>query len=586
MVSFKRLKQDIRAYFASRGLKADMNALKLVHLRSWSKRFAHRRAVVYAPEPSPLTVKGVDHACALVAAYCSFAASRGYAVRMVSRHAVGKDTEPLHNWSPIHLPIPSDKEQVPKSKKVLYLSFAHMRGVIGFDRGARKVTVLAGTPLGDLVRLLSQPSAPEVRSLWLCRRPAEMGRWTLPVIPAPGVIAIGGCLAVGAHGTGIQALDGGYTPGSMSATVAGARVLRWNAGEGRFDVHELAEGSEALAAVSANLGRIPVLAVTLDVVPDRPQRVRMERTKQAILRGVDGSAAGSFAALAERYPAGVEAILFRPSKRQRAAGEMYAYSLAWETGGAGVELPGYSAHMTAHHRFTHLANAGDGTKGIGRHALAKFAEERARKRWKNWSKPWLTSGRARNYVTSKTMRVEPFSYAVVAPAGDVQAAVRAFHDCVDALLSPKDRPFEKHCIATEIRCTAVDVPRGGRRAPLLACTSAPTSTLENAGRLRVVWVTVLSATNGQSRKRGKKFFADLEAKLERVAAANGWTLRPEWSKCWGFAAKGGAWGRDATALRRAIRRGYGGAIAEAKGLFDGLDPKRVFAVPLHRRIGI
>ncbi|MCB9706406.1 MAG: hypothetical protein H6711_31460 [Myxococcales bacterium] len=565
-------------------MRHDPNALRREDLQSWSGRFGHRGAVVFAPEPSALNVAGAEHACSLVAAFCSFAASRGDAVRMISRHARDGASDPLHNWSPIHLPMTAAQGSVPKGRRVLYLSFAHLQGVLSVDRAARKVTVLAGTPLGALVRLLSDPTAAQIRPLWLCPRPAELGRWTLPVIPAPGVISIGGCLAVGAHGTGTRGLDGGDAPGSVSATVAGARVLRWDRGARHFVIHEVREGDPELAAVSANLGRIPVLTVTLDIVPDRPQRVHLIRAARAELRGRDPAARGSFAALAERYPGGVEAILFRPTEQLPAAKQADGYALAWESGGAEVALPAFSTSPTAHERFTHLGDVEAGLTLAGsRHLIARQAEKRARKRHASWELPWLTSGRARNYVTSDTMRVEPFSYAIVAPAGEVQEVVWAFHRSVDEHLRPNDGAFERHCVATEIRFTPVDRPRGLRRAPLLACTTAPPG--GGDGERRVVWVTVLAATDQKSMRRGRTFFARLERTLEEVAQAHGWSLRPEWSKCWGFATDG-AWSRDAVTLRGALVRGYGGALAEAKAIFDELDPGRVFAAPLHKKIGL
>ncbi|MEM8594813.1 MAG: cholesterol oxidase substrate-binding domain-containing protein, partial [Pseudomonadota bacterium] len=89
--------------------------------------------------------------------------------------------------------------------------------------------------------------------------------------PAPGDITLGGMLAIGGHGTGVD-VPGSDEPkrlnGSVSNMVLSLTALVWNNESKAYELREFKRGDGIIDVLMVGLGRIIITEVTMQVVPN------------------------------------------------------------------------------------------------------------------------------------------------------------------------------------------------------------------------------------------------------------------------------------------------------------------------------
>lgn len=599
MNTLEDLRDALQAHVATLNATFDTTRVTRIQeaLKSWSGAHRHARPFIYVPQPasSPGGLDWRDE----IAAVATWAALNGWSVRPIGKHATGtrpniQREDPLHNWSPLHLATdgqattPGDAAPIPPDTPVLYISFGALSGVEALDETAHTVRVLPGTRMFELLHFLRVPS-PGHR-LWLPGADTTgigAKAWTLPTTTAPGVVSVGGVLAIGGHGTRLSPRDPAAIaahedphvwPGSLSGTLLQATTLAWVGG--RFLPRTFTRADPELAAIAVSLGRAVLLDATLAIAPDYPLRTIVRKVKVADLYGQDTSAPDALSSIVRRC-VGAETLSFRP-----AGGAVDTFVVTWE------RVPGGTAHPwpqgpTALGSLTEVSQFLEGFADISSWRLvANLAFQRAEAvaNAQSATPPAPTpAGHARTYVSSATYEVEPFSYALVLPEARLQEAVSAFYDMATSTI-PASVDAAKHHMALEVRVTDLDdVGCDGRGAtvPLLSVCAPPIPT--SPEKHVVLWMSVLSAQNPASQRARGPYFRGLEAWLVAWSEARGFTLRPEWSKGWAYT-RDGAW--TSPQIRDVPQRGWGPRVAQAAALFDGLDPVGTFKSPFHVRLGL
>ncbi len=183
-----------------------------------------------------------------VAAICNWAAANGYTVR-----AVGES----HNWSPLLLvnAQAAGKVMLVDTKNLNTTSFA----------------VVNDIPLATFGTGINLETATQYLQL-ISTGPGAANGYSLPHMPAPGNLSLGGMLAIGAHGTCVPSGTGEPDlMGSLSnLIVAFDAVVTDPAGPtpDTYTVRHFSRSETDAAAFLVHLGRAFLTAVTLRVVPN------------------------------------------------------------------------------------------------------------------------------------------------------------------------------------------------------------------------------------------------------------------------------------------------------------------------------
>jgi hypothetical protein len=149
----------------------------------------------------------------------------------------------------------------------------------------------------------------------------------------------------------------------------------------------------------------------------------------------------------------------------------------------------------------------------------------------------------RMYAHSEASPVSASGYALLVPRHQLQKAAKVMRDLAVDILAQTETSRTWNChrhLVFECRCADMDdlgLPAGAR-APILS-TGAP-HPATGSGEHIVVWCSVLSLQNRSTKKKRSPYFNTLEKAIFEAARNNGWKIRPEWAKGWGFD-DAGAW---------------------------------------------
>jgi Cholesterol oxidase, substrate-binding/FAD binding domain len=174
---------------------------------------------------------------------CNWAAKQGWAVRPVGNH---------HNWSP--LVLGGDTE----GANVVLVNTAGLSGTSFSPGSPPRVTLGAGVTIDEATAYLQQQDN---------RGSGAAPGYTFLNFTAPGVITIGGALAVGAHGTGVPLGSEPELDGTLSNLVTSfTAVVAQNPGQ--YGLQTFDRTGPDAAAFLVNLGRAFITSATMAVVPN------------------------------------------------------------------------------------------------------------------------------------------------------------------------------------------------------------------------------------------------------------------------------------------------------------------------------
>lgn len=433
--------------------------------------------------------------------------------------------------------------------------------------GADRVRVQAGARMDTLLNYLGRNGA------------------ALAGVPAPGDVTVGGVLAVNGHGTGIRAAGEkrvpGQSMGTLSNLVTSLTAVVWDRKAGRYVAQVFGREHPDAKAFLTGLGRVFLLEVTLQVMPDFTVRCRCS---------TDIPVTELFAPPARAGARSLTALL---DAHGRVGVIWYAFTKqAWvQTWTLAPSKPLLSRPTIGPYNFPFADNLPSSVSSLlhqvvsGQDALAPafgaavlsattlgLVATGATDMW----------GPARNFqhfVKPTTLTVSAGSHAVVVRRADVQRVVAEFAAWFSAALdryAAAGRYPVNSCV--EIRVTGVDDPAEvvvrGAEAPALSAAQ-PVD-----GRPELDTVVWLDALTLPGTPHEFEFFAEMEAFVRRNYAGYG-VARPEWAKRWATTAAG-PW-TDATVMTRDIPAAFPG-WEWVRATFDRYDPARLFSNPLLDRL--
>lgn len=477
----------------------------------------------------------------------------------------------MHNWSPLTLPAGATA----CDRTVLLDTTRHLTAVSIDKQGATpSVTAQTGVTMQVLLAHL------------------EEARLGLTATPAPGDLTLGGVLAIDGHGTAVPAVDEtrlpGHTYGSVSNLVLSLTAVVFDAAQQAYVLRTFSRNDPEIAPLLVHMGRAFIVEAKLQVGANQrlrcQSRVDIPYSELFAMQGTRGRTFASFLDSAGR----VEAIWFpftqhpwlkvwsrapvKPLLSRPVSGPFnYPFSdnvPAPLTDLIACIVKGETS-VTPLFGQTQLQLSTAGL--VGTLALDLWG----------WSADLLL------YVKPTTLRVTANGYAVLARRSDVQRVLYEFVTFYQSRLAAWQRngiyPMNG---PVEIRVTGLDQPGDvdmvGAVAPLLsALRPRPDHPEWNVA----VWFDILTLPGTP---QANAFYREIEQWMLSNYSGSYATVRPEWSKGWGYSAAA-AWD-DPTMLGYTVPQAFrdgqpaGTRWDDARNAFARHDPFRVFSSPLLDRL--
>ncbi|MFF0008652.1 cholesterol oxidase substrate-binding domain-containing protein [Streptomyces tibetensis] len=465
----------------------------------------------------------------------------------------------------------------------------------GASHGWSPLTVTEGTPSGAPVLLVD--TTPHLTGLAL-DSPTAVRAGTgvtmealltfleghglgVTAAPAPGVLTLGGALAVDAHGTAVPARGerrrSGHTYGSLSNLVLSLTAVVWDSGAGAYVLRTFHREEADCAALLTHLGRSLVTEVVLRVGANTDLRcVSRTDVPAGELFAAPGSGDGRTFASYLDEAGRVEAIWFaftehpwlkvwsvsptRPLTSRKVT-RPYNYPFSDNIPGPVAELVGRMTSDAAWYLAPVLGAAQYEAAALG--LVTTLSADL-----------WGPSKNTLLYLKPSTLRVHADGYAVLTSRDRVQEVVSEFaafyRERLTAYAARGSFPVNG---SVEIRVTGLDDPGdvevSGARPPLLSALRPPE---EHPEWDTAVWLDVLTLPGTPD---AEAFLREIERFLLRTFDGGSALTRVEWSKGWAYT-DDGVWS-DEEVLGGVVPAAVGTAAwAEADGVLDRLDPHRVY----------
>ncbi|MGC5040570.1 cholesterol oxidase substrate-binding domain-containing protein [Streptomyces sp. DT190] len=465
----------------------------------------------------------------------------------------------------------------------------------GAAHGWSPLTVTEGTRSGAPVLLVD--TAPHLTGLSL-RAPGEVRAGTgvtleallafleehglgVTAAPAPGVLTLGGALAVDAHGTAVPARGErrlpGHTYGSLSNLVLSLTAVVWDERSGSYALRTFHRDETDGAALLAHLGRSLVTEVVLRAGANTHLRcVSRTDIPAGELFAAPGSGAERTLARFLDEAGRVEAIWFAFTEHpwlkvwsvsptrpltSRAVTRPYNYPFSDNVPSPVAELVGRMTSEAAWYLAPVLGAAQYEAAALG--LVATLSADL-----------WGPSKNTLLYLKPTTLRVHANGYAVLTSRDRVQRVVAEFaafyRERLTAYAARGSFPVNG---SVEIRVTGLDDPGdvgvAGARAPLL---SALRPREDHPEWDTAVWLDVLTLPGTPD---AEAFLREIERFLLRTFDGGFALTRVEWSKGWAYTDEA-VWS-DAEVLGSVVPAAVGTAAwTEAGAVLDRLDPHRVY----------
>ncbi|MER7900509.1 cholesterol oxidase substrate-binding domain-containing protein [Streptomyces sp. NPDC096046] len=399
--------------------------------------------------------------------------------------------------------------------------------------------------------------------------------------PAPGVLTLGGALAVDAHGTAVPARGEqrrpGHTYGSLSNLVLSLTAVVWDPRAGAYVLRTFHRDEADCAALLTHLGRSLVTEVVLRVGANTHLRC-VSRTDIPAweLFAAPGSGDGrTFASFLDEAGR-VEAIWFaftehpwlkvwsvspvRPLTSRKVT-RPYNYPFSDNIPEPVAALVGRMTSEAAWYLAPVLGTAQYEAAALG--LVTTLSADL-----------WGPSKNTLLYLRPTTLRVHANGYAVLTSRGRVQRVVSEFaafyRERLTAYSARGSFPVNG---SVEIRVTGLDDPgdtgMAGARPPLLSALRPPEDHPEWD---TAVWLDVLTLPGTPD---AEAFLREIERFLLRAFDGGFALTRVEWSKGWAYT-DDAVWS-DEEVLGDVVPAAVGPAAwAEADAVLDRLDPHRVY----------
>jgi FAD/FMN-containing dehydrogenase len=399
--------------------------------------------------------------------------------------------------------------------------------------------------------------------------------------PAPGVLTLGGALAVDAHGTAVPARGerrrSGHTYGSLSNLILSLTAVVWDSGAGAYVLRTFRRDEADCAALLTHLGRSLVTEVVLRAGANTDLRcVSRTDIPAGELFAAPGSGEGRTLARFLDEAGRVEAIWFaftehpwlkvwslsptRPLTSRKVT-RPYNYPFSDNIPGPVAELVGRMTSDAAWYLAPVLGTAQYEAAALG--LVTTLSADL-----------WGPSKNTLLYLKPSTLRVHADGYAVLTSRDRVQQVVSEFaafyRERLTAYAARGSFPVNG---SVEIRVTGLDDPGdvgvSGARPPLLSALRQPENHPEWD---TAVWLDVLTLPGTPD---AEAFLREIERFLLRTFDGGSALTRVEWSKGWAYSEEG-VWS-DEEVLGDVVPAAVGTAEwAEAGGVLDRLDPHRVY----------
>ncbi|MGW0293552.1 cholesterol oxidase substrate-binding domain-containing protein [Streptomyces tuirus] len=464
----------------------------------------------------------------------------------------------------------------------------------GASHGWSPLTVTEGTPTGAPVLLVD--TAPHLTGLALDSPTAvragtgvtsealltflEEHGLGVTAAPAPGVLTLGGALAVDAHGTAVPARGErrlpGHTYGSLSNLVLSLTAVVWDARAGAYVLRTFHRDEADCAALLTHIGRALVTEVVLRVGANTDLRcVSRTDIPAGELFAAPGSGGGRTFASYLDAAGRVEAIWFaftehpwlkvwsvsptRPLTSRKVT-RPYNYPFSDNIPGPVAELVGRMTSDAAWYLAPLLGTAQYEAAALG--LVTTLSADL-----------WGPSKNTLLYLRPTTLRVHANGYAVLTSRDRVQRVVSAFaafyRERLTAYAARGSFPVNG---SVEIRVTGLDDPGdtgvAGARPPLLSALRPPE---DHPGWDTAVWLDILTLPGTPD---AEAFLREIERFLLGTFDGGFALTRVEWSKGWAYT-DDGVWDDEEVlgGVPDAVGRD---AWAEADAALDRLDPHRVY----------
>ncbi|MEU3937296.1 cholesterol oxidase substrate-binding domain-containing protein [Streptomyces sp. NPDC029044] len=399
--------------------------------------------------------------------------------------------------------------------------------------------------------------------------------------PAPGVLTLGGVLAVDGHGTAVPARDEqrqpGHTYGSLSNLVLSLTAVVWDDGAGAYVLRTFRRDGADCAALLTHLGRSLVTEVVLRVGANTNLRCvsRTDLPAGELFAAPGSGGRRTFASFLDGAGR-VEAIWFaftehpwlkvwsvsptRPLTSRKVT-RPYNYPFSDNVPTPVAELVGRMTSEAAWYLAPVLGTAQYEAAALG--LVTTLSADL-----------WGPSKNTLLYLKPTTLQVHANGYAVLTARDGVQRVVSEFaafyRERLTAYAARGSFPVNG---SVEIRVTGLDDPAvtgvAGARPPLLSALRPPEDRPEWD---TAVWLDVLTLPGTPD---AEAFLREIERFLLRTFDGGSALTRVEWSKGWAYT-DDDVWG-DQEVLRDVVPAAVGpGAWAEANAALDRLDPHHVF----------
>ncbi|MFH8662470.1 cholesterol oxidase substrate-binding domain-containing protein [Streptomyces afghaniensis] len=466
----------------------------------------------------------------------------------------------------------------------------------GASHGWSPLTVTEGTPPGAPILLID--TAPHLTGLALDSPTAvragtgvtmealltflEEHGLGVTATPAPGVLTLGGALAIDAHGTAVPARGErrpqGHTYGSLSNLILSLTAVVWDSRAGAYALRTFHRDEADCAALLTHLGRSLVTEVVLRVGANTSLRcVSRTDIPAGELFAAPGSGNGrrTFASFLEEAGR-VEAIWFAFTEHpwlkvwsvsptrpltSRHVRQPYNYPFSDNVPAPVAELVGRMTSEAAWYLAPLLGTAQYDAAALG--LVATLSGD-----------IWGPSKNTLLYLKPTTLRVHANGYAVLTSRDQVQRVVAEFaafyRERLTAYAARGSFPVNG---SVEIRVTGLDDPGdcgvAGARSPLL---SALRPRADHPEWDTAVWLDILTLPGTPD---AEAFLREIERFLVRAYDGGAALTRVEWSKGWAYT-DDGVWS-DQEVLDTVVPAAVGTAEwAEADAVLDRLDPHRVY----------
>lgn len=514
----------------------------------------------------------------------------------------------MHNWSPIAINnFATSADEFLLVDMSLFDQLAMLQESPNY--GVVKVGV--GVLAEDLYRFLDKQKTAQ----------GSITGYAFSNTPAPGDITVGGMMAIGGHGTGVDyqgSLESASFNGCISNMILSLTAVVWDANTRKYTLREFKRDDRETAAFLVHIGRAFIVDYTLQVVPNYSLRCLSftDISWRKLFAPNAGDSELTVTNLLNKYGR-LETIWFPytetpwlkvwqniPEKPQLSLATSGPYNYPFSDSIPEIAsdliallLNAFPEKIKGFSKFQlHVIKLGLGgnlTKDSLSRAMASEGIDMESYHLHNTPTSeqsaadiWGPAYHTLLYVRKQTLRVTANGYAVIVPRSRVQEVLNRFSNKYISLLEEyNSRGLYPILGPVEYRFTGLDGVKdlhvSDAKPPALSPVvpekyEIPENLTGGESDNIAIWLDLLTIPGASGQN---EFYRDMEAWLyDNYPAAQN---RVEWSKGWAYSEQG-AW-QDRERLRRTIPASFANgdmSFDEVKAILNKYDPERNFSTDL------